>query len=494
MTRRSIDKSAGVIRQRGRHAAIAAVLLTLVPQMGLAQQDQFHESSRKTVVAGMQAVMICNGLFVSERTLEQIYAQELKLNQLPFLPPSQVDIDRERRAVTVGARDDTIPTMHAVFREGFGVVVLAPHQTLADIDELPTLQLEPLAGDPAEIPWPDGDLVSNKPLPAGVSQTALDAAGEWAFDRETHGHPSQITLSLLVVHKGDIVYERYAPGVNVTTKTRTWSTAKSIASTLIGLMVDRGQLALDEPLPVDEWLPRRTRTAGDDPRRAITLRHVLNMSSGLYPVDNQLSSVIGSSVSYFAGTSSVAGALDRGLVREPGTIWDYQNFDNILGILALKQALGDQQAYHEFPRRALFDKIGMRNTLPGVDRFGDFVMSSQVYTNARDLARFGLLYVNDGQWNGEQILSKEWIEFVRTPAPSTKEYGKFYGGQFWLVRATRTDVPADAYTTAGNRGNYTVIVPSHKLVIVRRGLDWLPGQHEFSEWDLTREVLKAFGH
>jgi CubicO group peptidase (beta-lactamase class C family) len=156
----------------------------------------------------------------------------------------------------------------------------------------------------------------------------------------------------------------------------------------------------------------------------------------------------------------------------------------------MKQALGDAKAYLEFPRKALLDRIGMRNTLVGVDRFGDFVLSSQIQTNARDLARFGLLYLNGGVWNGERLLSEQWIEFVRRPAPSTDNLGREYGGHWWLVPDDRDDVPRDAFTTAGNRGQYVIVVPSHDLVIVRRGLDW--GQQGFDCWDLTREVLKAF--
>ena len=144
----------------------------------------------------------------------------------------------------------------------------------------------------------------------------------------------------------------------------------------------------------------------------------------------------------------------------------------------------------EFPRKALLDRIGMRNTLLSVDRFGDFVLSSQVYANARDLARFGLLYLQNGLWNGEQLLSEDWIEFVRTPAPATASRGNFYGGHWWLVPDDRNDVPKDAYATAGNRGQYVIVVPSHNLVIVRRGLDH--GRQGFNRWDLTREVLKAF--
>jgi CubicO group peptidase (beta-lactamase class C family) len=292
-----------------------------------------------------------------------------------------------------------------------------------------------------------------------------------------------------VVHRGRIIHERYAPGVDVTTRTRTWSTAKSIAATLFGMLADQGKLSLDEPLGFG-WLPQ-ARGSVRDPRSAITLRHVLNMSSGLETVDNGgLEYATGSGMAYWAGASSVEGARSRGLIREPGTSWDYENYDTLLAVYAMKQAIGDQQAYLEFPRKALLDRIGMRRTLLSTDRFGDFILSSQVYTNARDLARLGLLYLQGGDWNGERLLSKEWIDFVRTPAPATAERGNQYGGHWWLVPDSRADVPKDAYSTAGNRGQYAVVVPSHDLVIVRRGLDY--GRQGFNQWDLVREVLKAF--
>ena len=131
----------------------------------------------------------------------------------------------------------------------------------------------------------------------------------------------------------------------------------------------------------------------------------------------------------------------------------------------------------------------MRSTLLSTDRFGDFVLSSQVYTNARDLARFGLLYAQRGVWQGERLLSEAWIDFVTSPAPATASRGNDYGGQFWLVPDGRDDVPQDAFATAGNRGQYVVVAPSHDLVIVRRGLDY--GRQGFDRWDLLREVLAA---
>jgi len=255
-------------------------------------------------------------------------------------------------------------------------------------------------------------------------------------------------------------------------------------------LVDQGKMDLDAPLGF-EWLPE-IRTPNADPRNEITLRHVLQMSSRLDPVDNQgMEYVTGSGVAYWAGASSIQGARRRALVREPGTYYDYENYDTLLAVLAMKNALGDDETYHEFPRRALFDKIGMRNTLASADRFHDFILSSQVYTSARDLARFGLLYAQGGIWNGERLISEDWIEFIKTPAPATADRGNFYGAQWWLVPDDRTDVPANAYSTSGNRGQYVIVVPDHDLVVVRRGLDY--NRQGFDRWGLVREVLKAIG-
>ncbi len=475
-----------------KRALIALVALALLlPAPTHAQQEESYDYwrfNRELVQHGVQAILMCNGLFTSNRTLEQVFDQELAFIRQPVGTARGGDylVDRERRAVAVGVPGGT-PVMRAAFRDGIGCVIMAPDQTFEDIESLPIQTMAPLGGDPATIPWPNGDLTANEPLPSNVDAAALAAASDWAFDRES---PEQVTLSLLIVHQGQIIHERYAPGVDVTTKTRTWSTAKSIAVSLFGMLADEGRMALDEPLGFD-WLPTAI-SPETDPRNAVTLRHVLNMSSGLYPVDNGgLEYATGSGLAYWAGASSVNGARHRALFREPGSWWDYENYDTLLAVYAMKLALGDHRTYLEFPRRALLDRIGMRNTLLSTDRFGDFILSSQVYTNARDLARFGLFYLNNGIWNGERLLSEEWIEFVRTPAPSTAERGNQYGGQWWLVPDNRNDVPKNAYSTAGNRGQYVIVVPSHDLVIVRRGLDY--GRQGFNRWDLTREVLKAIG-
>ncbi|MEM6765374.1 MAG: serine hydrolase [Bacteroidota bacterium] len=455
-----------------------------------AQQEETYDYSRfnrDMVSHGVQAILMCNGLFTSERPLDLVLEQELAYSRpRGSALQGKYSIDYDRKTISVGEDGGQIPVMRAAYREGIGCVIMAPDQTFAEVETLPEITTPPLAGNAADILWPMGDKVEPVALPEGMDVDKLLAASNWAFERES---PEQVTLSLLILHKGKILHERYADGVNMSTKTRTWSTAKSIAVTLMGMLVDEGRMSLDEPLGLS-WLPEASDPEAD-PRNEITLRHVLNMASGLYTVDNKrMEYATGSGLAYWAGASSINGARNRGLMRKPGSHWDYENYDTLLGVLAMKKALGDTKTYHEFPRAALLDKLGMRNTLLSMDRFGDFILSSQVYTNARDLARFGQLYLQNGMWEGERLISEDWIKFVRTPAPSTAERGNFYGGQWWLVPDDRTDVPKDAYATAGNRGQYVIVVPSHDLVIVRRGLDY--GRQGFNRWDLTREVLKAF--
>ena len=417
-----------------KHLSILLSTLPLLLSSHLfAQQEQsydYWQHQRAMVQRGQQAVLMCNGLFTGNRTLEQVFAQELAFFREPIgtAEGGDYDVDWNLRAVEVGEAG-AVPVMRAAFRQGIGCVVLPPDQTLADIDNLPELTLPLPPGDPARIPWPNGDLLSNTGIPADIDAAALQKASDWAFDRDSE---EQVTLSMIVVHDGEIIHERYAPGFDFTTRTRTWSTAKSIAVTLIGMLVDEGKLSLDEPLGFG-WYPAN-RSPETDPRNEITLRHVLNMSSGLDTIDNGgREYATGSGLSYWAGASSVVGARSRALIREPGTYWDYENYDTLLGVYAMKLALGGEKTYSEFPRRALLDKLGMRSTLVSTDRFGDFILSSQVYTNARDLARFGQLYLQNGLWDGERLISEEWIDFVRTPAPATLGRGGRYGGQWWLV-------------------------------------------------------------
>lgn len=476
---------------------LCCVILLGIPLSSAAREYEagewgYYGATQELVYRGTQALILCSGLFASNRTLDQIYELEY-VNPMTYptepIAKERIEIDYERKAVAIGVGDpnDPIPAMRAAYRDGFGCLVMAIDQTFDDIDSLPIIDMPPLSGDPETIPWPDGELVEEKPLPPKVDQAALEAAGEYAFDRVNHGgHEGQVTTGLLVVYKGDIIYERYMDGFDRNTKTRTWSTAKSINSTILGIAIDQGLLDLDMKMPW-EWPPYYGEFP--DPRSEIKLVDVIHMASGLDPVDDENQPEYGSHLCYFGGMDIEFKSTNRGLVAKPGTVHNYENYDTLLSVLALRKVLNDDKKYWEFTRRNLFDKIGIRSTLVGADHKGNLIFSSQVYTNSRDLARIGLLYLNDGKWNGEQIVSHEWIEWALSPSPQNDEYG----GQIWLMPDKGLEgVPMDAFSTSGAQGNFCIVVPSYDLVVVRRGLDWRVKYKGLDRWDMLREVLKAF--
>ncbi|MFT7472541.1 MAG: hypothetical protein ACI8XU_002441, partial [Kiritimatiellia bacterium] len=217
------------------------VLCLFLATPSYAQQRDSYDywaPQRAIIARGQQAVFMCNGLFTGNRTLEQVFDQELAFlpNPVGTAQGGDYNVDWDLQAVEVGAAG-AVPTMRAVFREGIGCVILPPDQTLADIESLPELTLPLPPGDPAQIPWPNGDLIQNAGAHSNVDMDALQAASDWAFDRDT---PEQDTLSVIVVHNGEIILERYGSGIEMSTRTRTWSTAKSIGATLIGMLVDDG--------------------------------------------------------------------------------------------------------------------------------------------------------------------------------------------------------------------------------------------------------------
>lgn len=449
----------------------------------------YYGATKELVYRGAQALILCTGVFISNRTLDQIY--EYEFNNPMTYPTEPMDkerivIDYELEAVAIGVGDpnDPIPAMRAARREGLGCIIMGVDQTFDDIDDLPIMDLPPLPGDPETIPWPDGDLVEEKPLPPEIDQAALEAAAEWAFNTP----PQHVTTGLVMVYKGDIIYERYREGFNKDTLTRTWSTAKSINSTMLGIAMDQGLLELNMTMPWD-WPPDKYEGV-PDPRSQIRLRDLIHMSSGLDPVDDTNQPQYGSHLCYYGGMEVEYKARNRGLVAVPGTVYNYENYDTLLTTLALRKVLDDDQAFWSFARRNIFDKIGIRGARPGVDHFGNFIFSSQVYANARDIVRIGLLYMNNGMWNGEQVVSTEWVNWALSPSKNNDQYG----GQIWLMPDEGRDgLPMDAFSTSGAQGNFCLVVPSYDLIVVRRGLDWRGGLgfKSMNRWDLLGQVLKA---
>jgi CubicO group peptidase (beta-lactamase class C family) len=286
---------------------------------------------------------------------------------------------------------------------------------------------------------------------------------------------------VLVVADGKIVLEQYRPGWGPHTPQRTWSAAKSMAAAVVGAAVQDRLLDVKAPAPIPEW-----RTPGD-PRAAITLENLLHMSSGLYAeaAGNRTDMV------YFGGTSVTERATELPLEAPPGRRWNYANNDTLLAVRALRARLNDDRRYHAYPFTELFWKIGMTRTTPETDWQGNFILSSQVWSTARDFARFGLLHLNDGVWNGERVLPPGWVRYVTTPAPAQPGGSRpGYGAQWWLY-GPQQGLPAGTYAAQGNRGQFIVVVPSRKVVIVRRGFDAVGEPGGFAIPQFSADVLAA---
>lgn len=472
-----------------RPASIAALVWPLALAPLAAQQPAAGAPVlRASIVAGYHAGFLCSAVFLAQRDPAAVARDELGPALLDSLTdtaeavrPIRTGIDRESRTAFAVPRfaDDPFfrgEPRRAVFQKGRGCTLLPPGSRPKDAGRLPSVPRW-TPPDIASRPWPDGDLVPGGPLPSEVDSARLAAALDSAFTGSAY-NPHH-TLGVVVVYRGRIVTERYAPGWSMHTQYRTWSTAKSIASALVGILVGQGKLDLRAPAPIAEW--RRPL----DPRGAITVEHLLHMSSGLVSGGSR------TPLGYWGGIDIAADAAAAQLERAPGTRWKYSNYDTILVLRAAREVLGDD-AYASFPRRALLDRIGMHHTFPETDPFGNYILSSQVYSTPRDLARFGLLYLNDGVWNGQRILPEGWVAFTVQPAPAhdpgrrASAWG--YGAHWWLLgRDPR--VPPDAYTTDGRRGQHVSVVPSRQLVVVRTGLDPEP-----SGWDqagFVADVLAA---
>lgn len=454
---------------------IAAAAIAVASAGPAAAQDD-RPAYVRALAAGYEAAFVCSNLFNGGLKQAQTDADDLKgtyaaLN--PLFEELEPAIDLEQRTVSVRYADEMPPRI-AVWRPTLGCAQLPIGAGAETASVLPRVEIR--APDLDAQPWPLGDRDAAA-APSGDA-AALARTVASAFDRRSYGQGSE-TTAVVVVQNGRIVAERYRPDFGMHNSQRTWSVAKSIAGTVLGAAAQAGIVDLDAPAPVPEW------QAPGDPRAAITTEQLLRMASGLNSnhAGNRTDRL------YFGGMAfeDLAGGLP--LVAPPSTVFRYANNDTVAAVYGLQHALGGGEAGLRFPFEALLWKIGMTRTVPETDWRGTFVLSSQVWTTARDLARLGLLYANDGVWNGERILPDGWTEFVGSLGP-VQPPGEGYGyGVTWWTFPPAAGLPPDAIAARGNRGQYVVVIPSRDFVLVRRGFD--AAGMGFDPAAFTRDVLAA---
>ncbi len=439
---------------------VTALLAALsLPGALLAQWPSDDAEPREFSLA-MNAKILCSGVFVQGRDAELHAAADLgRFDHFSWGDDFTYEVDEDAQRVVMSAPG--VPSRVAQYNGDQGCSVLprgaqdiafTPEQVGA---EWPIRNWEL---------WPTGDRVRDEPLPDEVDTDALNRALDYAIANHEH---SQNTRAVVAVYKGRLIGERYATGVPRDMPHLSWSQGKSITAALIGVLIEQGELELDQPAPIEEWQ--------GDARREITIRNLLHMSSGLdfnnlgLGAPRSLSTENHHFRIYFDGINVFEHALSFPLEAEPGTRWEYLNSDPLtLGVIVRRTVEARGDSYLAFPWEGLFDRIGIKNAVLETDAWGNFILTGYDYMSARDWARFGLLHLQDGVWGEERILPEGWADFVSTPAPASQNQG--YGGLFWLNAGGRYDrIPADAYWPSGFMGQTTMIVPSKDLVLVRLG-------------------------
>ncbi|MEM7114122.1 MAG: serine hydrolase [Chloroflexota bacterium] len=406
---------------------------------------------REGIVA-IAAKQICSGIFVSGRDASEVFINSVMVERMLEQPHFEVDYERQLVRVTLGQH-----MAQARYFGDQGCSILP-----ADSDEVnfTPQQIVSTLPDPQTQPWPMGDLLPDGPLLAHVDRDKLAAAFDIAF-----ANPDDRTAAYLVVHRGQIIGEQYGAGAGPNMQLESWSMGKSITAALIGVLAHEGHFSLDTPAPIPAW------HHPTDPRSAITIAHLLRMSSGLqFSGSDELTHPFLSDHNYpytHAG-DMFAYTIEKPLEHPPNTVGRYRNCDPLaLGYIIRQTVEGRGEDYLSFPQRALFDRIGIRRQMLEADLYGNFILTGFDFGTARNWARFGLLHLQDGVWLGERILPEGWVDFVSSPAPAW-ENGE-YGGQFWVNSLGEMGLPTDAFSAVGVDGQKCHIVPSRDLVIVRLG-------------------------
>ncbi len=447
---------------------VAAVLLACVV---------FRPDRAVRVATGVVAHNVCSKSFVSGLDPATVFSETVErdgLRRLRWVLSYQIDRSRK----TVDAAVGGLFASHALFHDGLGCVLQQgseqPYLLKSDIEALRAPKAPPLL---AEIAGPE--LV--QPATAALKD-ALDHAFE-----EPAEPPFRRTKAVVVVRDGKVIAERYAPGIGIDTPLLGFSMTKSVINALLGIMTQQGLVSPSIPAPIPEW------RAASDPRHAIEVEHLMRMTSGL-ALDETNSGFDPSSQMIYLHDDMAGFAVNAPVIAPPGKRWAYSSATTQLLARIVRDAAGGPERTLAFAWRELFNPLGMRDVTLEFDGVGTVQGSSYMLASARDWARFGLLYLNDGVVGGKRILHADWVDFSAAATLDTD-----YGAGFWTNRSehehakgrVRAGMPRDAFYASGDLGQRVVIMPSQHMVVVRLGNSVAPDGDIGGLTRLIRELIAA---
>lgn len=425
-----------------------------------------------SIVNAYGAKVVCSAVYLQHRGVQNVIDEEL--SDFPF----------SLATYTVNKKDSSamgttwgLAKRKAIYRHKLGATLVSDSSERQIRAQHFILPVEP-SKNTDTIAWPNGNMLPDT-LSSGINQLELDTILQQALSEYNGGNPVY-TNAIVVLYKGQLVAEKYAHGYDKNSLMPGWSVAKSITAALTGILIKQGKLDVNAPAPVAEWK--------DTGKEKITLEQLLQQTSGLDYEENYRKPSSATSMLFKKGNAA-AYAAQLPLAFTPGTVFNYSSANSNIISRIIREATG--KGYHAFPYESLFYKTGMYSIVLEPDASGTFVGSSFCYATARDYARFGLLYYNNGKWNNEQILPEDWVKAtIQSSAVDTLQH---YGYQFWLNGFNKNDptqrwypdVPADMYFSDGFGGQDIYIIPSKKLVVVRLGL------HAINENKLLKEIIST---
>lgn len=401
---------------------------------------------RLDIITGFSAKSVCSCTFEADRDLESIEKGDTNFSPIN-LAANEINFDDKSVTSSIfGMKKRT-----AIYKQGVGCV-LVPESFKDKILFKPNRKINQI-----NLPYPYGNQPQKDTIFNNLNYKALQQAVNNAFDAENE--QVKRTRAVIVLYKNQLIAEKYADGFSKETKLLGWSMTKSITSAVLGVLEKQDKINVDQINLFPEWQ--------NDVRSKITLNNLLQMNSGLEWVEdyNNISDV---TKMLFLAEDMTQTQLKKPLTSKPNESWNYSSGTTNLLSGFIRNQFKTHQEYLDFWYAELIDKIGMHSMLIETDASGNYIGSSYGWATARDWAKFGLLYLHNGNWNGEQILNQSWVEYSKTPTNTSNGQ---YGAQFWLnAGGVYPNVPKDLFSCNGYQGQHVFIIPSKELVIVRFGL------------------------
>lgn len=399
------------------------------------------------LISGFSSKSSASCHFIDGRSLDEIESGDNDISKIDWATNT---IDASKKSVAASVYG--LKTRTAIYREGLGATLI---DDSFDVSK-PYLVPNRKNGDTI-VSFPFGNKDPEKKHFSSIDYKKLDTAVANAFDKK--GEKNKRTRSVLVVYKDQIIAEKYAQNFDKESKLLGWSMTKSITATLFGILQKQGKIDIHQPAPIKEWAA--------DNRSKITISDLLHMNSGLEWEENY-ETICDATKMLFQSADMTRSQLEKPAAFKPNTHWNYSSGTTNLLSGILRTQFQNHQDYLDFWYAELIDKIGMNSMLIETDMSGNYVGSSYGWATTRDWSKFGLLYLHQGNWNGEQLFDPSWVSYTTTPTPTSNDG---YGAHFWLNAGGKfPDAPRDLYYCSGYQGQMIAIIPSLDMVIVRLGL------------------------